>query len=101
MIFWIILPFLFLQLSNAIKFTELKGNDLKGNKEVSFAKYENKCVLLLQLSPLIRSPPARVEELNKIYDKYNGQGKNSIFMKFLNFVPISNFSFFNLLIQRS
>ena len=74
---WIILPFLFLQLSNAIKFTELEGNDLKGN-EVSFEKYENKCVLLLQLSPLIRRPLTQVEELNKIYDKYNGRGKNSV-----------------------
>ena len=75
---WIILPFLFLQVSNAIKFTELKGNDLKGN-EVSFEKYENKCVLLVYLSPIIRNPTSQVEELNKLHDKYNGKGKSSIY----------------------
>ena len=70
-----------------LKFTELKSNDLEGN-EVSFKKYENKCVFLVYLSPVVRNPTSQVEELNKIHDKYNGQGKNSIFMKFLNIVLI-------------
>lgn len=80
MISWIFLPFLFIQLSDAIKFSDLNGTDLEGNR-VSFKKYENKCVLFLQLSPIIKRPQIQVDELNKIYDEYHNKG---LCLSFLN-----------------
>ena len=68
-----VLPLLLLQLSYAVQFSELQGQDLNGDT-VSFEKYEGKCVLFLQLSPLARRPQMQVEELNEIYDKYNPRG---------------------------
>lgn len=64
---------LLVQLSYAVKFSELEGKDLRGDT-VSFEKYEGKCVLFLQLSPAARRPETQVDELNQIYDKYNGRG---------------------------
>lgn len=68
-----VLPLLLVQLSYAVKFSELQGKDLKGDT-VSFEKYEGKCVLFLQLSPTARRPETQVDELNQIFDKYNGGG---------------------------
>lgn len=74
----VVLPLLLVQLSYGavrfpVKFSELEGQALNG-ETVSFEKYEGKCVLFLQLSPLARRPEMQVDELNQLYDKYNPKG---------------------------
>lgn len=69
-----LLSLLLVQMGHAIKFTELSGRNLNGTT-VSFQKYADKCVLVLQISPLILRPKIQVTELNKLHNKYHKRGK--------------------------
>ena len=60
--------------SNTLKFHELYATDLKGNN-VSFQKYENKLVILYQLSPIFNKPAEQIKILNLLYDDYHHKGK--------------------------
>ena len=70
----LIIFMIFLQTSFAtLKFNSLWATDLKSNN-VSFNKYENKLILLYQISPFFHKPNIEVNCLNNLYDFYSDRG---------------------------
>lgn len=72
----LLLPLLLVQSSYAETFTDLKGEDLDGNI-IRFSRYENKCVLLAQVSPYIFTSN-QVIALNDLYDKFSKKGIENV-----------------------
>lgn len=69
----ILVHFAYANDNNILKFNELWGEDLKSNN-VSFQKYQNKLVLLYEMSPIFHHPLEQVNCLNSLYDEYHGRG---------------------------
>lgn len=63
-----------------LKFNEIWATDFFSTN-MSFQKYDNKLILMHQLSPLFNSPGAQVGCLNSLYDRYHDRGERSLFFR--------------------
>lgn len=69
---------MFVSQSTSLKFNELWATDFFSTN-MSFQKYDNKLILMHQLSPVFKNPGTQVGCLNALYDRYHDRGETLFF----------------------